>query len=1647
MNFVKTLEEQLRDLSISSRRKNSSTHPAIKEAAERAILSLRSLQNSYVVAVRQASRSSGSIQHPTTALFKSQDVLRPFLMAMNHRDCGNNIVNLTLDGMQQLLRGDAVCCDDGINIVRVLNIQASVCATAVEKSGSHSSVMGIGGMNSGMVSAGVGAVSSFGNSLLSGFGILGSGISNNINDQEHQQGQHGSTRRHSTTAVTPQAHSSNRSLKEDEAISIRILQTLVMIVSSESLNLTEELFSSCISICLLFGFLHNEECVNLGMGLKGSSGIGKKKDTHDHHSNTSNNIPGGGGESVMVKVSRAAIATLRQILSTVFDRAAASKPIEESNDDSFARETEEQSTDENLKYSKLQVLASKTLIDLCDLSDYSRGDSRDQICTGPFCQAMTGQQHRIHPPPLSVCFDLIEMIVEQQVDFFVNSKDFDTGRIGIEHDEEINFSAILRDRLCPIVRKKLSFGLNIGADDESFPNSSNKTMISVVIKTTSLAFTIVNSYGALEPMTQECYNILVSMAKLIDTATNLLRDSHEFEDGFVYTNSPFERDEDDTKNDSATHFMDDDKSSQTMWGAAISIELIYLLILDHFPRLSPLLSKECEMNGEGMKTSSLISILIGSVCDFAVVASSCKKAISQVVEATMDKENIAAKKNVNDANDIFQFSFGFNVDKIHPMIVSNARELSEYDIGATVWVALNSILMLWKSLSIYPNKEDNQRLKKLIEGCFAPSLATIQHFLRRCPASDVICKSALSGYLCLARCVLPLCEENDFHRQVVLTSICKLAVPSEDESSTSIVENLNAMAIIAMFNLLEKNANDIGTDWPIIVSFLSQLSRLSLGGETSYNKMIASNVTRVGLFSKRLNHDCLARLTSSLIHFTNTNVQGINTVYTVGNEFYSSTRKKIESTKLSTSAEEFQRLPFSIVLLIDISTENADRFDYFGQETMQYFSDQAASSGSENTRSISLDVLSYYIITHLIKNEGEASRNRFKSVALIEPLCHCISQTSLLSVAELGLTKLKSIVEDGYNVSDAWLIIIDTLSTIAAQKTEGVGWGSCCSIGFGCLKLIVDDFLNDMPGQEETRIALLDCCACFGSSRYDVNTSLTAVGMIWTIADQDSPPSAVDHVLSKLAVLAFDDRVEVRNCVVYTLFSCVVGLGQKFTIIQWEGVFNQTIFAILNRVNEKNDTKEIDDSKDSSGTKQSERYKVSVHHSRDSTTKQWTTTQVLTLRGIERVLRLYFDKLLGSSASSELGESSEIHAWFAEAWGKIVTHCFECAKLMGGRETLDLRLAGVDLLVLCCQASSLKGYIAGDARVSTSMQVVNGALRTVRPSTNTQNSPSRANAIESDPTLVEGRHQLFKKSIGMLMHFADFLRENKEVIASRDTGYVESINLQVLTKLSQGLAKIYDSCKDRELSPYDLSGDSAESEFVDLISLIAKVATGGPSAKYLTQAQKPCLDLLKTMSLQSSSLAFEILVGFGCTSVFGQQVLDGKDTDILDIEAAKLISEVCANEDVNVVVRRLNGGLTATIELPGVSNFQTDEAGQKDVADERSSDKLDRDESGLAKTATEKKENPESNITEKYANLKEHSDDLEADTEIQVEENDSIATTSDSAETCISNDFSTENCQLREVNSELMRQLVLLKSEKEKLEQQVAVLSEGSTYL
>ena len=173
MNFVARVEENLRDLGTEARRK----HPGVKEASERAILTLRSCQTKYVAAVRRATSDPAQV-HPTTALFRSQDVLRPFLLAANYPDASARILAIALGGIELLLEGDAICGGDEKNIVRVLGIQAGICCDSLgrDEMASMGHQGGIaGGVGAGVGAAGSAAAGAVGAVIGGGWGMFGGG--------------------------------------------------------------------------------------------------------------------------------------------------------------------------------------------------------------------------------------------------------------------------------------------------------------------------------------------------------------------------------------------------------------------------------------------------------------------------------------------------------------------------------------------------------------------------------------------------------------------------------------------------------------------------------------------------------------------------------------------------------------------------------------------------------------------------------------------------------------------------------------------------------------------------------------------------------------------------------------------------------------------------------------------------------------------------------------------------------------------------------------------------------------------------------------------------------------------------------------------------------------------------------------------------------------------------------------------------------------------------------------------------------------------------------------------------------------------------------------------------------------------------------
>lgn len=367
--------------------------------------------------------------------------------------------------------------------------------------------------------------------------------------------------------------------------------------------------------------------------------------------------------------------------------------------------------------------------------------------------------------------------------------------------------------------------------------------------------------------------------------------------------------------------------------------------------------------------------------------------------------------------------------------------------------------------------------------------------------------------------------------------------------------------------------------------------------------------------------------------------------------------------------------------------------------------------------------------------------------------------------------------------------------------------------------------------------------------------------------------------------------VQVRNCAVNTLFSCIVGRGQGFTSEQWDACISQTIFGVYDSVVSKAESGEIDEAlngnPDGKAKTGSDRYKVSVHHSRDSTGKQWATTQVLVLQGLSRVLRNFFPRLLETmenTPSDNVGDIDRDPLWFKKAWPRILDVALEAAKQPSSRETLELRTTGVNLLVQCCQFTCQAGMEAAiaPAVVGTNMEVVNGALRHVDEGPSKDNERAQK---KSSAEVEEWRECFFLAAFDALdkyrVHFENDSHNDSEVVNSY---YLEATQVQILHKLTLGLSKLYEGCKDNEFAPWqspdfqqrslefdttsEAHHENLEGRFVHLVASIAICAKGDPNAQFLTQAQRSSLELLRLMANQSSDEAMRVLTVMGDHSFF-----------------------------------------------------------------------------------------------------------------------------------------------------------------------------------
>jgi hypothetical protein len=1525
MNFVSNLEESLRDLAAEARKK----HPGVKEASERATLKLRGLQQHYVSCVRKANAGG---EHPTTAVFQSSELLHPFLLAANYPSASPKLLDISLKAMCLLLKGDAVAPQDGIQMVRVWTIQAQVVVAYYHKLyGKELKKIEQSNQQQQQQQQIKPASSSWFSWTSSSTTTAAATTTKAVTDNSTATTTtKNNTMKPTTTASASTQQSSPAQMDKMAQQILSCLLQLLTVLRQYPNHLTTELWTNAVALsCVWLHYVPSRHFIQ-----------------------------------------QAAKSTLCQVLN-VF--------LETGSDSSLKQQT----------WNDLLSLASTT------------SSTKTLTLNGAFslCKATAGLSFPVHPPSPELALELMTQCYAQHY--------------STDNNNHTNSTLLQR-----------TFSITLALlQQQTNHNNNNHQFATVERHLRALQWTLVLFAAHRRERAIECAELFACLLQPIVSATEACRQSHEFEDGYVYTTTT-------SKNSHLQQQQLQQQQSVSDLTCLFPTALLWKTALALDAALQMLSDDSADFNDGALD----VPLLAETLGDFWTIGASCADHIHQVaryVESLPCRDaqvfETAVDRNVKPtmfrkAEQVITSGNGASLNRASSeasVKLGDKGLLIPSILGEALWLSMQGIIRIAVLLASI------DAVKPILEETFAPSLAVLQHCLKRFPGSREIVRLALAGYASLADICIPL-GGTSMHRKALLTSLCKLSLPAWGKHDASAqLEDHHVSSMLYLFRIVHQHYNFISLEWEIILRTLEQLSVLSiastkLSNESYHAAMAVSELFgRFAPFTTCFSVQSLLFLAEALTEICKSTManldvvgdsktvlpqrpstasaenpliieeketisgkimsMGVRAIYggnsdvenledspimkRTKNVFYEEYRRdflrRLSLAKNSIRVDSIGgRIPYVLALLTDVIMGNSYRLHDCSDTFLDLLSSLAASSPA--VRPFTMDIISMVTMSHLavdcaipapsfgpgklvfvdpmqsqlwaVEPILPTESNHMDSVAkeqgrepipntvtksqveLLAPICKTIRTTVEVDIAETSLSALNSIIEGvGHNMKgEVWTNTIEAVTSLSGDSSfeldrSSAEWSACSSQAFNCLKFIVDDFLGEIlssPATSSTTLtALLDCCSSFGSSKHDVNTSLTAITVLWTIADQDSGSDSIDRALSKLVILASDSRAEVRNASVNTIFSCIVGRGSTFSAARWKMCFSETIFRVYDMVSIKalGGIEESPLSDESSS-----RYSVSLHHTRDSGRKLWIATQVVVLRGLTRVLRLFFSELLETIDNENDGvvDSMDGPPWFQETWITILDLAFDCATQSAVRDRIGSCLVGVELLVLCCQLASTSGINAATtpARVGTNMEVINGALREVRESQPTKllSVINHCRSVSSDSV----RKKLFLEAFEALESYKEHLDTT-----TMHGGLAGDTLEQILHSFVASLGKLYECCLSNELKPCssekvlqsfettNANHSELEARFVRIIVSCLSASTIDHKARFLNQGQRSCLAVLRSMAENNSAEAFKQLVAIGGIYFFvSKESLEGVlDATLyhalVNFEASAIVSE------------------------------------------------------------------------------------------------------------------------------------------------------------
>ncbi|XP_020087242.1 protein MON2 homolog isoform X3 [Ananas comosus] len=522
-------------------------------------------------------------------------------------------------------------------------------------------------------------------------------------------------------------------------------------------------------------------------------------------------------------------------------------------------------------------------------------------------------------------------------------------------------------------------------------------------------------------------------------------------------------------------------------------------------------------------------------------------------------------------------------------------------------------------------------------------------------------------------------------RSPLLSPGSKKPEPLQDQRDNIVLTPKNVQALRTLFNVAHRLHNVLGPSWVLVLETLAALDRVIHSPHASTQE-VSTSVSRVTRESSGQYSDfhILSSLNSQLFESSAMmHVSAVKSLLTALRQLSS----QCLSGNSQLLGQHIGTVVFSVERMASILVNNLHRVEPIWDQVVSHLLELADCANAQ-LRTMALDTLDQSICAVLGSDHfqgvssssyqlpnfevaKECEMGLFES-AVLSPLMVLYTSNKNLDVRVGSLKILLHVLErHGEKLYYSWSSILEMLRAVADSAEKDL-----IPLGFQSVRVIMNDGLSTIP------VKCLDVCievtGEYGAQKTELNISLTAISLLWTATDfmakglvksaaqeaelvSDVEPvkgqektyetyedeaighptdgnasqvpmkSAVDHkkllfsVFSILQRLGADERPEVRNSAIRTLFQILGSHGQKISRIMWEDCLWQYVFPILERVSHLAATSSRDEWQGKElGTRGGKAVHMLIHHSRNTAQKQWDETIVLVLGGITRLLRSFF---------------------------------------------------------------------------------------------------------------------------------------------------------------------------------------------------------------------------------------------------------------------------------------------------------------------------------------------------------------------------------------------------------------------------------------